>query len=77
MRMRHCMAWQHERGRSQVDERANVRTLGPRGPFRQSGVDVVSQLAHRRAGGDDPRPADSLQDDGATPPPPPPPPARA
>ena len=27
----------------------HTRTLGPRGPFLQSGVEVVSQLAHRRA----------------------------
>jgi anti-sigma factor RsiW len=33
-----------------------IHTLGPRGPFRQSGVDAVSQLAHRRAG-DPPPPA--------------------
>jgi len=42
----------------------DARTLGPCGPFRQSGVDMVSQLAHRRAG--EPRPDDSLQ--GAAPP---------
>lgn len=28
---------------------STLRTLGPRGPFLQSGVEVVSQLAHRRA----------------------------
>lgn len=35
------------------------QTLGPRGPFRQSGVEVVSQLAHRRAGKPPPDPDDA------------------
>jgi hypothetical protein len=33
----------------------HARTLGPRGPFLQSGVEVVSQLAHRRAPASAPR----------------------
>lgn len=33
-----------------MSTRKHGHTLGPRGPFRHSGVDVVSQLAHRRGG---------------------------